>query len=177
MVAAYEGKIGWEIFFWIVHLLAMTTTVSAAIVSLGSELLKKIRLRILRKRDVAIIFGLNENTLEFGSNEFYVKTEEEMRRLFPSVQEAFDNTALIAERCNLDFEFGVTKLPRFEPPGGISSREYFVKMCYKGLYEHYGSSPKEEIIKRLNYEIDTIEQMGYINYYLIQCGNNFINNI
>lgn len=66
VVAAYEGKIGWEIFFWIVHLLAMTTTVSAAIVSLGSELLKKIRLRILRKRDVAIIFGLNENTLDFG---------------------------------------------------------------------------------------------------------------
>ena len=109
----------------------------------------------------------DENTLEFGSNEFYVKTEEEMRSLFPSVQEAFDNTALIAERCNLDFEFGVTKLPRFEAPNGLSSREYFVKMCYKGLYEHYGNNPKEEIIKRLNYEIDTIEQMGYINYYLI----------
>ncbi|MBP3322875.1 MAG: DNA polymerase III subunit alpha [Clostridia bacterium] len=109
----------------------------------------------------------DENTLEFGSNEFYVKTEEQMRALFPSVQEAIDNTALIAERCNLDFEFGVTKLPRFDPPNGMQSREYFVKMCYKGLYEHYGNNPSNDIVKRLNYEIDTIEQMGYINYYLI----------
>ena len=109
----------------------------------------------------------DENTLEFGSDQFYVKSEEEMLSLFPNVKEAIENTALIAEKCNLDFEFGVTKLPPFDPPGGLTSKEYFVKMCYKGLYEHYGNSPSEEIIKRLDYEINTIEQMGYINYYLI----------
>ncbi len=109
----------------------------------------------------------DEDTLEFGSDQFYVKSEEEMRALFPEVPEAADNTALIAERCNLDFEFGKTKLPRFDTPDGSDNKEYFRRMCYEGLHRHYGENPSQDIIDRLEYEISTIDSMGYINYYLI----------
>jgi DNA polymerase-3 subunit alpha len=109
----------------------------------------------------------DKDGMEFASNEFYYKTEEEMRSLFPQYPEAADNTALIAERCNVEFEFGKTKLPHFETPNGQDNKEYFIENCYKGLYEHYGKEPKKEIVDRLKYEINTIKNMGYINYYLI----------
>lgn len=107
------------------------------------------------------------DTLEFGSDQFYFKSEEEMRALFPEVPEAADNTALIAERCNVEFEFGKTKLPRFDTPDGSDNKEYFVRMCYEGLYRHYGDNPPQELRDRLEYEISTIDTMGYVNYYLI----------
>lgn len=109
----------------------------------------------------------DEDTLEFGSNQFYFKSEEEMRALFPELPEAADNTSLIAERCGFDFEFGKTKLPRFDTPDGSDNRDYFIKMCFDGLHRHYGETPDKAIVDRLNYEISTIDTMGYINYYLI----------
>ncbi|MDO4458477.1 MAG: DNA polymerase III subunit alpha [Clostridia bacterium] len=109
----------------------------------------------------------DEDTLDFGSKEFYFKTEEEMRSLFPNLPEAADNTQLIADRCNLEFEFGKTKLPRFDTPDGSDNKEYFVRMCYEGLHRHYGENPDKSIIDRLEYEINTISTMGYVNYYLI----------
>ena len=109
----------------------------------------------------------DEDTLEFGSDEFYFKSEEEMRALFPDCPEAADNTQIIADRCNLEFEFGHTKLPRFDTPDGSDNRDYFRRMCYDGLHRHYGEHPQQSIIDRLEYEISTIDTMGYVNYYLI----------
>lgn len=109
----------------------------------------------------------DEDVLEFGSDEFYFKSEEEMRALFPDCPEAADNTQVIADQCNLEFEFGHTKLPRFDTPDGSDNREYFLRMCYEGLYRHYGEHPDQSIIDRLEYEISTIDTMGYVNYYLI----------
>ena len=109
----------------------------------------------------------DEDVLEFGSDEFYFKSEEEMRVLFPDCPEAADNTQVIADQCNLEFEFGHTKLPRFDTPDGSDNREYFRRMCYEGLYRHYGEHPDQSIIDRLEYEISTIDTMGYVNYYLI----------
>lgn len=108
-----------------------------------------------------------EGGLNFGSQEFYYKTEEQMRSLFPEHPEAADNTVKIAERCHVEFEFGKTKLPRFDTPNGEDNVDYFRKKCYAGLHNHYGEHPAPEITKRLEYELGTIQQMGYVNYYLI----------
>lgn len=102
----------------------------------------------------------DEDTLEFGSDEFYFKSEDEMRALFPDCPEAADNTQKIADRCNVEFEFGKTKLPRFDTPDGSDNREYFRRMCYAGLHKYYGENPKKEIVDRLEYEISTIDTMG-----------------
>ena len=107
------------------------------------------------------------DTMEFGSEEFYVKSEEEMRGLFPEVPEAADNTAIIARRCQVEFEFGKTKLPRFETPNGQENTAYFREQCQQGMIRHYGEKPPEAVQKRLAYELDMIEKMGYVNYYLI----------
>ena len=110
---------------------------------------------------------LGEDTgLEFHSEEFYLKSEEEMRTLFADVPEAVDNTSVIAEQCHFDFEFGNTKLPFYETPNGMNHFEYFKKCCYDGLYERYGNPP-EEYVERLEYELSTVEKMGYTDYYLI----------
>lgn len=108
----------------------------------------------------------DESTLEFGSEEFYLKSEEEMRSLFPRTPEAIDNTMKIAERCHVDFVFGETKLPRFNPPNGQDNKDYFHQMCWEGLHKRYGE-PEDSLKARLQYEIDTIDNMGYTNYYLI----------
>lgn len=104
--------------------------------------------------------------MAFSTEEFYLKSEEEMRALFPNVPEAFDNTARIAERCRVDFAFGQTHLPAFDAPGGDSTA-YFVAQCREGLRRHYGGDPPTEAVERLEYEMDTIRRMGYVDYYLI----------
>ncbi len=109
----------------------------------------------------------DKNGFGFGSDQFYFKTEEEMRALFPDCPEAADNTVKIAERCHVEFEFGKTKLPRFETPNGQENVAYFREKCYQGLHRHYGEHPDKSICDRLEYELDTIEKMGYVNYYLI----------
>lgn len=110
------------------------------------------------------------DSMEFGSEEFYVKSEEEMRSLFPDLPEAADQTERIAKRCQVEFEFGKTKLPRFDTPNGQENTAYFREQCYAGLFHHYGQNgqnPPEEVRRRLDYELDMIEKMGYVNYYLI----------
>ena len=108
-----------------------------------------------------------ENGLAFDSQEFYYKSEEEMRALFPDVPEAIDNTGKIAGRCQVELEFGKTKLPKFEAPGGEDNRAYFYRLCEEGLHRRYGENPPENVRERLAYEQSVIEKMGYINYYLI----------
>ncbi len=111
---------------------------------------------------------LGEDTgLEFGTQEFYLKSEDEMLEVFQNCPEAVYNTASIAERCNVDFEFGKTKLPHFDVPEGYGHFEWFSLLCKKGLIERYGENPPKEYIDRLNYELDVINRMGYVDYYLI----------
>lgn len=107
------------------------------------------------------------NRFRFSSDEFYVKSEEELRDRFPDFDVAFENTVKIAERCNFDFEFGKTKLPRFDVPGDENHYDYFKRLCYEGLYKNYGENPSKELVDRLEYELSTINRMGYVDYYLI----------
>ncbi len=109
----------------------------------------------------------DENRFEFSSDQFYLKSEEEMMSLFPNHIEAIKNTKIIADMCNVEFEFGNTKLPHFEVPNNQDHFEYFKENCYKGLYKHYGQNPDPSIVDRLEFELNTINTMGYVDYYLI----------
>ncbi len=122
----------------------------------------------------------DENRMRYEGGQYYVKSEEEMRALFPYAQEALDNTQKIADRCNVEIEFGVTKLPRFDVPGGFTSWEYLNKLCHEGLRQRYPSQDGrveipgreeplqfEELKSQLQYELDIIQQMGYVDYFLI----------
>ena len=106
------------------------------------------------------------NRMRFETNEFYLKSEEEMRLLFPNVPEAFENTVRIAQRCNVEFEFNHYHLPQFATPDGSDSLTYFRKMCADGFAERYPDAP-QEYRERLHYEMGVIEKMGYVDYYLI----------
>ena len=108
----------------------------------------------------------DENRMRFQGEEFYVKSEEELRKLFPGCDEAFENTAKIAERCNLEFTFHEYHLPAYPVPEGFTNEEYFRKLCYDGFRERY-PAPPESYRERLEYEISVISRMGYVNYYLI----------
>ena len=107
-----------------------------------------------------------ENALEFKTNEFYLKSAEQMADLFPKQPEAIEITNTIAERCNVTFEFGKIKLPRFDI-GEKDHFEYFKNKCFDGLYRIYGENPEKAVIERLEYELSVINRMGYVDYYLI----------
>ena len=108
----------------------------------------------------------DENRMRYEGGQFYVKSEEEMRALFPYAQEALDNTHKIAERCNVEIEFGVTKLPQYDVPDGYTSWEYLQKLCGEGFHKRY---PNDDgtLRERLRYELDVIHSMGYVDYFLI----------
>ncbi len=111
---------------------------------------------------------LEENqSTAFETDEFYLKSEDEMRTLFEEVPEAIDSTVQIAKRCSFDFSFGATKLPSFTPPNGEDNKEYFLRLCNLGLARLYGENPSKKIKDRFNYEIEVIESMGFIDYFLI----------
>ncbi len=108
----------------------------------------------------------DDNRMRFETNELYLKTEEEMRALFPEQSEAADNTVIIAEKCNYDFEFGHYHLPRFKlPEGENDSWEYLQKLCNAGFEKRYPNRP--ELRKQLEYELDMIHRMGFVDYFLI----------
>ncbi len=108
----------------------------------------------------------DEDRMRFETQEFYVKSEEEMLELFPYAKEAVARTQEIADRCHVEFEFGVTKLPHFEVPEGYDSWTYLNKLCYEGLDRRYGDRA-EELKPRLEYELNVIKNMGYVDYFLI----------
>lgn len=108
----------------------------------------------------------DEDRMRYEGGQYYIKSEEEMRRLFPYAPEALENTHKIAERCNVEIEFGVTKLPKFEVPEGYDSWTYLNKLCTDGLAERY---PNDDgtLRERLDYELSVIQKMGYVDYFLI----------
>ena len=108
----------------------------------------------------------DENRMRYEGGQYYCKSEEEMRRLFPYAQEAIDNTQKIADRCNVEIEFGVTKLPRYEVPEGYDSWSYLNHLCDEGMKKRY---PEDDgtLRKRLDYELGVIHSMGYVDYFLI----------
>ena len=111
---------------------------------------------------------INEATgLDFETEEFYVKSEDEMRQLFKEIPQAVDNTQVIADQCNVEFEFGNTKLPNFDVPDNKDHFEWFKERCFGGFYRIYGQNAPDEYLQRLNYELEVINKMGYTDYYLI----------
>ena len=108
----------------------------------------------------------DEDRMRYEGGQYYVKSEMEMRELFPYAQQALDNTAMIADRCNVEIEFGVTKLPKFDVPQGYDSWSYLNKLCTDGLSERY---PDDDgtIREKLDYELGVIQKMGYVDYFLI----------
>ena len=108
----------------------------------------------------------DEDRMRYEGGQYYVKSVEEMAALFPYAPQALENTHKIAERCNVEIEFGVTKLPKFDVPEGYTAWEYLNKLCFDGLAERY-SGDMEELEERLNYELNVIKNMGYVDYFLI----------
>jgi len=108
----------------------------------------------------------DENRMRYEGGQYYVKSPEEMARLFPYALEALENTHKIAQRCHVEIEFGVTKLPKYDVPDGLTSWEYLNKLCHEGLEQRY-HPVTDALKKRLDYELSTIKNMGYVDYFLI----------
>ena len=108
----------------------------------------------------------DENRMRYEGGQYYCKSEEEMRALFPYALEAIENTHKIVQRCNVEIEFGVLKLPKFEVPEGFDSWTYLNHLCMQGFNRHY---PEDDgtLKERLDYELDVIRTMGYVDYFLI----------
>ena len=108
----------------------------------------------------------DENRMRYEGGQYYVKSPEEMAELFPYALQALENTQKIADRCHVEIEFGVTKLPRYDVPQGFTSWEYLNKLCFEGLASRY-EPVTEELKERLTYELSVIQKMGYVDYFLI----------
>ena len=108
----------------------------------------------------------DENRMRYEGGQYFVKSEEEMRTLFPYAVQAIENTQKIADRCNVEIEFGVTKLPHFDVPEGYDSWTYLNKLCHEGLVRRYPDK-HEELLPKLDYELSVIQKMGYVDYFLI----------
>lgn len=104
--------------------------------------------------------------MRYEGGQYFVKSEEEMRTLFPYAAQAIDNTQKIADRCNVEIEFGVTKLPHFDVPEGYDSWTYLNKLCHEGLVRRYPDK-HDELLPKLDYELSVIQKMGYVDYFLI----------
>ncbi len=109
----------------------------------------------------------DEDRMRYEGGQFYCKSPEEMAQLFLYAPESLENTHKIAERCNVEIEFGVTKLPKFEVPDGYDSWTYLNHLCYEGLKKRYGENCSNELKERLDYELSVIRTMGYVDYFLI----------
>lgn len=108
----------------------------------------------------------DENRMRYEGGQYYVKSPEEMEELFPYAPQALKNTYKIGQRCNVEIEFGVTKLPQYDVPDGYTAWEYLNKLCYEGLAERY-DPVTPELTQRLDFELKTIQEMGYVDYFLI----------
>lgn len=163
------------------HGMAEQQTVNAALLSMSKEL----GIPLVATNDVHYTYAedvkphdillclqtgkklADEDRMRYEGGQYYIKSEEEMKALFPYALEAVENTHRIAERCNVEIEFGVTKLPKFDVPEGYDSWTYLNKLCYDGLAERYESDDDGKLAERLQFELDTIKTMGYVDYFLI----------
>ena len=109
----------------------------------------------------------DEDRMRYEGGQYYVKSPEQMAQLFPYALQALENTQKIADRCNVEIEFGVTKLPHFDVPEGYTAWEYLNKLCFDGLALRYPPEKAAELKERLNYELGIIKKMGYVDYFLI----------
>ena len=109
----------------------------------------------------------DEDRMRYEGGQYYLKSEEEMRKIFPYAPEALDNTHKIAERCNVEIEFGIQKVPRYDVPEGYDAESYLRSLCSEGLKKRYGENPSSQLTERMDYELSTIRDMGYVDYFLI----------
>ena len=110
----------------------------------------------------------DEDRMKFQTNDFYIKSPEEMKEFFKNIPEALENTVKIAEKCNVDFEFGHTILPNYDVPEEFETHyDYIKKLCDDGILSRYGENPTKEILDRAEYELSVIKKMGYVDYFLI----------
>lgn len=109
----------------------------------------------------------DEDRMRYAGGQYYVKSTEEMAKLFPYAPQAVENTQKIADRCHVEIEFGVTKLPRFDVPEGYTAWEYLNKLCYEGLAERYDEVQQKALKEKLDFELNIIQKMGYVDYFLI----------
>ena len=109
----------------------------------------------------------DQDRMRYEGGQFFLKSEEEMQKVFPYAKEALENTHKIAERCNVEIIFGEQKVPKFDVPEGYDAFSYLKELCEKGLVKRYGDPPPEDLKERLAYELDTIKNMGYVDYFLI----------
>ena len=109
----------------------------------------------------------DEDRMRYEGGQFFLKSEEEMQKIFPYAREALENTHKIAERCNVEIVFGQQKVPKFDVPEGYDAYGYLTELCAAGLKKRYGENPPEELEERLKYELTTIRDMGYVDYFLI----------
>lgn len=110
----------------------------------------------------------DENRMRFPNDQFYLKSEDEMRKIFAYCPEAIDNTQEVADKCDVSFTFGEYHIPIFESPNGMTNEEHLRKLCHDGLIERYGDrANSKELLERMEYELDVIVSMGYVGYFLI----------
>ena len=110
----------------------------------------------------------DEDRMRFATDDFYIKSPEEVKQFFPNIPEALENTVKIAENCNVEFEFGHTILPNYEVPEEFETHyDYFKKLCDDGIVKRYGENPPKDILERMEYEVSVIKRMGYVDYFLI----------
>ncbi len=109
----------------------------------------------------------DEDRMRYEGGQYYLKSEEEMKRLFPYALEALENTHKIAQRCNVEIVFGEQKVPKYEVPQGYQSESYLRYLCQEGLVKRYGNQVTEDLQARMDYELATIRDMGYVDYFLI----------
>ena len=109
----------------------------------------------------------DEDRMRYEGGQFFLKSEEEMQQVFPYAREALENTHKIAERCNVEIVFGEQKVPKFDVPEGYDAFSYLKELCEEGLVKRYGDPPPKDLKERLAYELDTIRNMGYVDYFLI----------
>ncbi len=109
----------------------------------------------------------DEDRMRYDGGQYFVKSEEEMQALFPYAKQALENTQKIADRCHVEIEFGKTKLPKYDVPDGYTAWEYLNRLCFDGLAQRYPKQQAQELKARLEYELDVIKTMGYVDYFLI----------
>ena len=109
----------------------------------------------------------DEDRMRYEGGQYYIKSEDEMKELFPYALEALENTHAIAMRCNVEIDFKSRKLPKYHVPDGKSSEEYLEELCYKGLRARYSEDILEKAQKQLEFELKTIKEMGFVDYFLI----------